>query len=246
MAKERFQNPTCGDDIQLRLLVYNSNNLRSVKSVDKVEIFFCDPDAVTSTNPDGRTLVETFTESDVTLEDVGKYLLTVTLESPNYTIGQYVDSWTLTFEDGECAVATIENHFSVYPDLWFTTPTPPVYDFKLEFRPNRIRKGSKQYLIIRVTPNVPTKADLNKFYENLAIVSDLRVSIKQVCGECMPVEDDLRLIVDRALIDYREKCFGYYFLDTTELECGIYDVWFELCFGENLFVTEANQLEIYG
>lgn len=245
MTKERFQNPTCGDDIHLRLLVYNSNNLRNVKSVDKVEIFFCDPQEVTNTNPDGRRLVETFTENDVTLEDTGKYILTATLESPKYTIGQYVDVWTLTFEDEECSVASIENPFTVYPDLWFTTPTPPVYDFKLGFRPNRIRKGSKQYLIIRITPNVPTKNDLNKFYENLAIVSDLRISIKQTCGECMPAEDDLRLIVDKELIDYREKCFGYYFLDTTELDCGIYDVWFELCFGENLFVTETNNLEIY-
>jgi len=245
MAKERFQNPTCGDDVNLRLLVYNSNNLKSVQSVDKVDIYFCDPNEVTETNPDGRRLIETFTESDIVMEDEGKYLLAVTLESPKYTIGQYVDVWTLTFEGEECATASIENPFSLYPDLWFTTPTPPVYDFKLEFRPNRIRKGSKQYLIIRITPNVPNKNDLNKFYENLAIVSDLRISVKQVCGECMPAEEDLRLVVDKELIDYREKCYGYYFLDTTELDCGIYDVWFEMNFGENLFVTEANNLEIY-
>jgi hypothetical protein len=245
MAKERFQNPTCGDDVNLRLLVYNSNNLKSVKSVDKVEIYFCDPEEVTQSNPDGRRLVETFTESDVVLEDTGKYLLAVSISAPAYTIGNYVDVWTLAFEDEDCSVANIENPFVVHPDLWFTTPTPPVYDFSLKFRPGRIRKGSKQYLIIHITPNVPTKNDLNSYYENLAIVSDLRVSIRQRCGECMPVEEDLRLIADRCLVDYREKCLGYFFFDTTDLACGIYDVWFELCFGENLFITETNQLEIY-
>ena len=106
-------------------------------------------------------------------------------------------------------------------------------------------KGSKRYLIINIIPNVPRGADIIPYYENLAIVSDLRVSISLNCGECVPKEKDLRLVVDRQLVDYREKGTAYLFLDTEDLEPGIYDVWFELCYGENVFVSEKNQLQIY-
>lgn len=238
MAKERYQNPTCGDTVNLKLFVYNANNLRNVESVEKVEIYKLEDDKT-------RTLVQTIDGDQVEQTATGTYLLQLDLTAPLYTIGKYVDVWTIKFEEGECGLGTIENPFLIYPDLWFTTPIPPVYDFSFSFRPNKIVKGSKRYLIINIVPNVPRGADITPYYENLAIVSDLRVSISLNCGECVPAEQDLRLVVDRQLVDHRERAYAYYFLNTEEYDEGIYDVWFELSYGENVYISEKNQLQIY-
>ena len=71
------------------------------------------------------------------------------------------------------------------------------------------------------------------------------MSIELACGNCVPAEQDLRLIVDRSLVDYREKGYGYYFLDTTDYDEGIYNMWFTLSFGENVFVSDKNSFQIY-
>jgi hypothetical protein len=244
-TKERFQNPTCGDTINLRLFTYNSNNRRDVKTISKVDIYTLDPTFVTEDNPDGIRLVQTIDGSSVVKEDTGQYLLQITATDPLYTIGNYRDAWSVIFEDNECATATIVNHFKIYSDLWFTTAIPPIYDFNFNFRPNRIRKGSKRYLMIEIIPNVPRGADIQPYYENLAIVSDLRVSIEIVCGDCVPAEQDLRLLVDRHLVEYREKCFGYFFLDTTDYDSGIYNIWFETAFGENVYISEKNSFQVH-
>jgi len=244
-VKERHQNPTCGDTINLRFFTYNSNNRRDVQSIQKVEIYFLDPTEVSQVNPDGRRLVQTIQGADVVQDDTGTYRVQLEAAAPLYTIGQYYDVWSVIFEDGDCAEAQVEHPFSIYPDLWFTTPVPPVYDFSFSFRPNRIRRGTKRYLLIQITPNVPRGADILPYYENLAIVSDLRVSIELACGECVPQEQDLRLVVDRQLVEFREKQYAYFFLNTEELDCGIYNVWFELTMGENVFISEKNQLEIH-
>jgi hypothetical protein len=54
------------------------------------------------------------------------------------------------------------------------------------------------------------------------------------CGQCVPAEEDLRLVIDRELVDNREKNVAYYFLDTTDMDEGIYDVWFEINYRENV------------
>jgi hypothetical protein len=153
--------------------------------------------------------------------------------------------WAVSFESDHCSLAEIQNRFRIYPNLWFTSPVPPVYDFSFGFRPNRIVKGSKRYLVIQISPNVPRGADLLPYYENLAIVSDLRISIEKNCGDCVPQEKDLRLVVDRQLVDYREKMYGYYFIDTSDYDSGIYNVWFELQYAENTFISEKNQIQIF-
>jgi hypothetical protein len=240
MVKERTQNLTCGDTVNLRLFTYNSNNRRDVVSIESVDIYTED-----ATQPNGWRLVKSIDGSEVTREDTGQYVLQVELSDPLYTIGAYRDVWTVTFESGECATAQIQNFFQVLSDLWFTTPIPPIYDFRFDFRPNKLRKGSKRYIVIQVVPNVPRGSDLLPYYENLAIVSDLRVSIEIACGECVPAEQDLRLIVDRTLVDYREKGYAYYFIDTTDYDEGIYNIWFELAFGENLYDSDKNSFQIY-
>ena len=94
-------------------------------------------------------------------------------------------------------------------------------------------------------PNVPSAGNLRQYYENLAIVSDLKITIEQSCGDCMPQETDLRMIVEDDSVDYREKRFGYYKLDTTDMDCGLYDIWFKLEFGGNVYISDRFKLQIY-
>lgn len=241
-TKERYQNPTTGDTVKLRLFSYNSNNLANL-TVEKVEIYVLDPTEKCEANPDGRRLVQTFDGSSVVQEDTGTYLLEVEMTDPLYLLGTYKDVWTLAIDNQPAQTA--EQVFEVYPQLWYTTPIPVVYDFSFHFQPNKLRQGSIQYLIIEIVPNVPRSRDLRQYYENLAIVSDLQISIEQACGPCVPEEADLRLLVDDEPVDYREKRFGYYKLDTTDMDEGIYNVWFKLNLGENVYVSEKMQLQIF-
>jgi hypothetical protein len=244
MAKERMQNPAVGDNINLRLFTYNSNNLADLSSISKVDIYYLDQTFVSADNPDGRRLVHEFDGSAVTAEDTGTYLLQVSLDENLYVIGRYIDVWTVNVSDDQPS-EHIEQVFDVYPKLWYSTPTPIVYDFNFHFQPNKLRKGSKQYLIIEIVPNVPTAGDLRKYYENLAIVSDLKISIEQACGDCVPAEDDLRLVVDAESVDYREKRYGFYKLDTTDMDCGVYHIWFQLDFGGNTYLSDKLHLQIF-
>lgn len=245
-TKERYQNPAVGDQVNLRLFAYNSNNLSNFVSVEQVDIYYLDPQFVSADNPDGRRLVESFDGSIVTHSDTGTYQLQINAEVAKYVIGTYIDVWTVKAVEDEPS-STITNKFQIYPNLWYTTPIPVVYDFSFRFSPNKFRKGARQYLIIEILPNVPTAGDLRQYYENLAIVSDLRVSIEQNCGDCLPAEKDLRLIVDKELVDYREKRFGYFKLDTEDLDlgCGIYDIWFQLDFGDNRYISDRFHFQIY-
>ena len=244
-TKERHQNPTCGDSVNLRLFTYNSNNRRDVQSIDKVDIYTYDDTFRSADNPQGLRLVQTVAGEDVVQESTGQYLIQISISDPLYTIGAYRDVWSVVFEDGECATAQVANDFKVYSNLWFTTPIPPIYDFNFNFRPNKIRKGSKRYLLIQIVPNVPRGSEILAYYENLAIVSDLRVSIEKACGDCVPAEQDLRLIEDRTLVDYREQGYAYFHLDTEEYDEGIYNIWFELAFGENVFVSDKDAFQVY-
>lgn len=243
-TKERYQNPVVNDTINLRMFTYNSANLADVSGIEKVDIYYLDPQEVTETNADGRRLVESIDGSGVTVEDTGTHLVTISAETTKYVIGQYLDIWSITMESDE-PDQTIENCFTIYPDLWYTTPTPVVYDFNFHFQPNKLRKGSKQYLIAEIIPNVPRGSDLERYYHNLAIVSDLKVTIEQECGDCLPEERDLRIVVDEESVGYREMRYGYYQLDTTDLNCGIYNVTFKLEFGDNIFISDRMPLQIY-
>lgn len=243
-TKDRYQNPQISDEVVLKLFTYNGNVLSDLYEIEKVEIFFLDPDLVTAENPEGLRLVDTFDSSAVTHIGDGAYSLNVEVESAKYTIGKYYDIWTVkSLED--YPANELRQTFQIYPSLWYSTPIPAVYDFNFLFKPNKFRKGSKQYIIIEIIPNVPTAGDLRAYYENLAIASDVRVSIEQVCGDCMPTEQDLRLIVDNELTDYREKRFAFYQLDTEELDCGLYDIWFRMEFGDNIYLSDREKIQIY-
>ncbi len=147
--------------------------------------------------------------------------------------------------EGEPNGATIEQPWKIYPDLWFTSPTPVIYDFQFRFQPNRIRKGERKYLRIEIVPQVPNAADLARYYETLAIVSDLKISIEQACGPCVPAESDLRLVIDKEDVTFREKRYGYWQIDTEDMDCGIYNVWFQMEFATNVYISDRYQLQVY-
>ncbi len=240
--KERFQNPVIGDDITLRLLTFNSNNRADVDNITKVDIYFLDDAERTEENPDGRRLVETITST--VHDETGAYSIKFTLTSPKYTIGKYIDIWTFVIDPLD-ADAIVTNQWELYPALWYTSPVPIAYDFNFNFRPNKIRSGAKRWLIIAIEPNVPKATDLARYYENIAITSPLKVYIEQECGPCVPAESDLRLIVDGEPIVFREKLVGYYQLDTTDMNCGIYNVWFEMAFGDSIYISDKEPLQIF-
>jgi len=243
---ERYQNPTENDNVILRLFTYNSNNPASVLSVNSVSIYFHDETLRSEENPLGLRLITTVDGSNVVSDCVGHYNTTVYIDPTCFAIGHYTDRWNVTFETNE-PPANIDNYFQVYPRLWYASSVPIVYDFNFTFRPNRLRKGSKQWLIAEVTPNVPTASDLARYYENIAIAGDLKIYIEFFCGVCVPQEEDLRLIVDGDCVQFREKLHGYYHLDmcALDMECGMYNVWFKLEFGDNCYVSDKMQFQVF-
>jgi hypothetical protein len=245
-VKERNQNPVVGDTLNLRLFTYNSNHRQSVENVEKVEIYQIDPSCATEQNPEGRRLVSTITdieEVDDTFE--GQYKVSLLLEDQVYVIGQYIDVWYVQFNTLQSG--TVTNEFKVVSDLWYASDMPIVYDFSYGFRPNRVRKGERRWLTVDIVPNVPNASDLQRYYVNLAVASPVKIFIEKECGQCVPKEKDLRIVVDGGDVEHRRDSEGYYFLDTVELDmdCGIYNVWFELEFGENKYISENLQLQVF-
>jgi hypothetical protein len=156
--KERHQNPVVGDTVNLKMFAYNSHARTDFVEIEKVEIYFLDK---SETNPDGRVLVASIDGDQVTHTETGLYQLSLPLPDPTFTIGGYLDVWHVVIEENEPPVR-IDNTFHVYPDLWYTSPIPIIYDFSFAFRPNKIRKGSKKWIIIEITPNVPNTTDLRR------------------------------------------------------------------------------------
>ena len=243
--KDRYQNPTIGDTVRLKFFVLNSNMTAQVEAINAVRIYYLDPTAVTIVNPQGRVLVQTIPGASVVNPQQGEYYYDLYLDPTIYTeTGRYIDQWEVVFQPGDLP-ADHDQLFQVYPELWYTTPIPIVYDFSFYFQPNKIRFGEVKSIEIEIIPNVPRATDLCTYYENLAISAQLFVFISQRCGDCVPCESDLRLIVDREPTFYREKNRGFYKIDTRKFDCGLYDIWFELDFGTNIYISDTNQLQIY-
>jgi len=242
--KERNQNPTVGDTIRLRFLTFNANSVADPDSFDKIEVYQLDENQRTPSNPQGRMLVQTLSAASIVRDAEGEYHYDVSLVSPTYVTGDYLDIWYPVFNPGDDPVA-IDQQFSLFSPLWITSPTPIHYDFTFQFTPNTIVKGSKKDIIIKIQPNVPRATDLERYYYNLAVVADLRLSLAQKCGPCTPKEEDLRLVLDEVVVTDRDKCFGFYWLDTSDMECGIYDLWFTLNFGRNTYISDKMPFQIY-
>jgi len=246
--KERNQNPVAGDELVLRLFTYNSNHRQPVELVEKVLIYQLDKTFATEDNPEGMRLVLEVGPGDVEeVDDAfgGHYKIVAPLESEVFTVGQYLDVWSVRFSQNQSG--TVTNQFTVLSELWYASDMPVVYDFTYGFRPNRVRQGEKRWLTVEVVPNVPRASDLERYYTNLAVASPVKISIEKACGECVPKEKDLRMVVERGDVEHRRDSEGFYFLDTValDMDCGIYNVWFELEFGENSFISENLQLQIY-
>ena len=97
-TKERYQNPVVGDDVKLRLFVYNSNNFADIKTINYIDIYKVNSTSSDTTNPNESYLVERIKGEDVTKESIGKYLLNLTTSAPAYTIGYYFDVWNVIFD----------------------------------------------------------------------------------------------------------------------------------------------------
>jgi hypothetical protein len=244
--KQRYQNPPISDTVRLEFFVLNSNNFAEVQTINSVAIYYLDPSLRSSSNPDGRTLIQTIPGSSVQNPNVGEYFIDLFLDPLLYTqTGRYIDEWSVVFVTGD-AIALHDQLFQIFPQLWYTTPIPIVYDFSFYFQPNRMRFGEKKFIEIEIIPNVPRATDLFAYYQNLAISAQLFVNIRQKCGDCVPCESDLALVADRVPAQYREKNRGFYQIDTNQLDCGIYDIWFELDFGGNIYISDTNQFQVYG
>ena len=142
-VKERYQNPVVGDTVILRLFFYNSNNFANVEGIVKIDIYKL-ADGAGINDPAARTLVQTIEPVDILQTDTGQYYTEILVEENQYTIGNYVDVWTVNFNNNYEEVSEVTNPFTIYPNLWYTTPIPVVYDFNFAFRPSRLRQGSKR------------------------------------------------------------------------------------------------------
>lgn len=219
-----------------------------MQSVDSVSIYLLDSTCATEDNPDGMKLVMEIDGSEVeevsdTLE--GHYRVSFDLDPDKFVVGAYLDVWNIRFSENQSG--TVTNQFAVLRELWYASEMPIVYDFSYGFRPNRVRQGEKRWLTVDVVPNVPRASDLERYYANLALASPMKIFIEKLCGDCVPKEKDLRLVVDRGDVDFRRDSEGYYFLDTEALDMsvGIYNVWFELEFGESKYLSDNLQLQVY-
>jgi len=244
--KTRFQNPVVGDTLLLKLFARNSNNFADLYNIDHVDIRFesCPVDCASKRDVTSDILVETIPGSYIQRDDVGMYHFGLLANAPQYQIGRYHDIWYVTHNQGD-VLSPFKQSFILNPDLWVLSGTPVVYSFDFRFTPNRMRQGSKKWLVIQIIPNVPRATDLMKYYENLAISAELRINIEQNCGPCVPSEQDLRLVVDNDLVTERDKVFSYYKVDTTDWDCGIYNVWMELDYAGNVEISPKMQLQIY-
>jgi len=241
--KERNQNLNLGDTVRLRFFVWN-DVLADPHEITQVDIYKLFDVETTEENPLGRRLLQTVEAADIVKEDVGKYYIDLVLDSPLYTQGRLQDEWNVVFEDnGPTSYSPMD--FMIGPDAWFTDSRPLVHDFNFAFRPNRIVQGSVKYLEITMTPDVPRGTDKERYYKHLVSGGTLYVSIEQKCGECLPQEEDLRIVVEDEEVTERDGCVSYYKLDTTDLDCGIYNVWFKLEIGENIYVSDKQPLQIF-
>jgi hypothetical protein len=241
-TKERFQNPNCGDTIRLRLFSFNSSEKRNVFLIEKIEIIKIeDP---TEENLNGEVLIQTINSNEIENPTTGEYYTDITLNEPDFVIGRYIDRWHIQFEDNEtCTQNKVNNFFEIVPSMWFTSAGPNIYDFSFKFKPNKITQGSKRYIVIEINPVTPRIESIEKYYGNIAITSQLKINIEKNCGNCPA--DERETIIEDEVISFREQNLGYYLLDAQEMDEGIYNVWFKLEHGENIYISEKNQLQIF-
>lgn len=236
IIKTRNQNPVISDNISLRLFTQNLNNFANVYSIEGVEIY--------KKHNEEYCLVESLAKECVTNLEDGTYELILNAEAPLYSIGEYRDVWLVKFREND-EIVKVNQDFKLNPDLWITSSFPVVYSFGFDFTPNTIRHGSVKWLKIQIIPNVPRATELENYYRNIAISANLKITIEQQCGPCVPEEQDLRMIVEDELVDTRDKVFSYYKLDTREMDCGVYNVWFTLEFAGNIEISPKMQFQIY-
>ena len=235
-----------GDTVQLGFCSFNSGLKDPAGGVTKVDIYHLGALEPTLDNPLGKSLVITITGDSIIHDSMGRYHIELPLNFPQFQIGSFQDVWSYILDPyGDTCQSVFE--FIISNNLWFTDTQPLVHDFNFKFRPNRVTKGSRKYIEVIVEPNLPHTSEKRRFYENVISCGELSISIKKICSDCLPQEEDLKLVVDNEIITERAGNRGWYFLDTTndDLDCGIYDVVFVFNLGESTFISEAEPLQVY-
>lgn len=240
MIKDRYQMPTVGDTVRLRLMSLNQYTFSDLESINQVDIYLYDKCQPGCPLP---PVVTTIPGTQVVRESEGNYYVDLVTSSPDFMIAEYQDVWRIFTKNNQAGSVT--KKFKLYQDQWFFSSLPPVYSFTFKFGPNKIRKGSKKYLAIQVVPNVPKACELENFYAAMAISGVIKINIEKSCGPCLLEEKDLRIVVEDQIVELREGANAYYYLDTTEMDCGIYNVWFELDVNNTVEVSSKYQMEIF-
>ncbi len=244
-VKDRNQNAQPGDTVRLKFFSFSAGACKDVFEIEKIDIFrlFCLER--TTENPLGRELVETIDGSEAIRDDVGQHHIDLELDTLTYVVGRYQDEWHHKFEDDNQPTQKSTFDFGVFPNRWFTDSKPIIHDFSFTYLPTRFVKGSKKFMQIEIIPDVPRGTDKQRYYENIAKDGILFISMIQKCGDNLPQEEDLRIIIDEECVTEREGCFGFFRLDTEEIDCGLFDLVFKLELGPNIYISDRQPFQIF-
>lgn len=256
MIRERYQRPVLGDTVKLKILVYSSNQKANAHQVLGVTIFYLDIDQRSEGNPDGRIEVAAVLPANISNDAPGEYSVDLELNQVDFRIGDYVDRWEFLFEDADNYPGIIENDFTVYRDLWYTSPKPLIYELGFNLSPNKIVQGTRKYLRVDLDVYAPDASTREAYYYSLATMADVHISIVQDEGEGYdPQVPGNNTIVNWSPVQFREDNSGYYLLDTSvdprpqmngaAMPNGIYLVQFRAGLGETLHLSPRFHLQIY-
>jgi len=256
MIKDREQNPIIGDTIRLRLFSYSSNTRAEVYEVECVRIYFLDQDQRSEDNPDGRILMDTIPGTDVDNPSTGEYLVSLVTSETSYRVGSYIDRWEVKFEPQDARSGIIENNFTIYRDLWYTSSKPIIYDMGFTFAPYKMVQGTKKHLRVDVDVYAPDNSTIDNYYYYLNTLADIQIKIVQDDGDGYdPDVPANNIILNWTSVQWREGTSGYYLLDTSvdprpsragePLGTGIYLVQFKAGLGENVYLSQNFRLQIY-
>jgi hypothetical protein len=252
VAKERYQSLTLGDDVNLDFYSYQNNSLINVSEIQKIEVYFLDPNNITSSNIDGRSIKKIIPSTDITQINTGHYRAVLTIDDNLYEIGDFIDVWFVRYNTFDSDFFPVINQFKVFSDLRETWDRPFVYDVDFSFDPKKIVSGNKKYIRIGFFPNIQIEKDIiDRFYFNLKTTGNLFIRIEQIegCG----FDPDLPAFNVKTdpewdQVDIRGDNEAYYLIDSTDngdYVLGIYAVQFKILIDGQEIISPKFYLQIF-
>jgi len=256
---ERYQSAVLGDTINLDFYAYNNNALVDINEIQRVEIYFLDPNSITEDNTDGRTIKAIVLPANITTVGTGHYRVVLELSDSLFEVGNFIDVWRIKYNSYDDFFPT-ENQFKVSSDLRETHDRPFIYDCDFSFSPKKITKGSKQYLKIGFRPTVHTDIGtgviqqelFDRFYYNLKRTGGLyiRIELMEGCGynSEFPLAN-VKTDPEWTAVDIRGDNEAYYLLDVTEnqsdYDLGVYYIQFKATIQGQEIISRKFFLQIY-